>query len=75
MEVHSLINLVCLNISNNRLSGEIPRLSVGACPHLKYLHLEGNFFQENIPQSFISLKGIKELDQIPKFLDSFRTRS
>ncbi|XP_077213743.1 putative receptor-like protein kinase At3g47110 isoform X1 [Tasmannia lanceolata] len=73
-----LIFLQRLDISDNKLLGEIP-LALGNCLSLEYLYMSGNFFQGTIPQSLKNLEGIKELDlshnnlsgPIPKYLEKF----
>ncbi|KAH9707159.1 putative LRR receptor-like serine/threonine-protein kinase [Citrus sinensis] len=73
-----LKNLGFIDISEDKLSGEIPS-SLGSCILLVQLIMNGNFFQGNIPSSFSSLRGIENLDlswnnlsgRIPKYLENF----
>ncbi|MCI55787.1 kinase-like protein, partial [Trifolium medium] len=50
-----LKNIGVLDISENHLSGDIPR-TIGECISLEYLLLQGNAFSGTIPSSFASLK-------------------
>lgn len=77
-EVRKLKNLGHLNVSENKLSGEIPD-GLGSCATLEYLHMEGNYFEGSIPSSFISLRGLLDMDRsrnnlydkILEFLEQF----
>ncbi|KAK2998597.1 hypothetical protein RJ639_024417, partial [Escallonia herrerae] len=74
-EVGNLKNLRQMNISRNKLFGEIPS-TLGDCQLLEFLSIQNNLFEGTIPQSFKQLEGIQELDlssnnlsgQIPGFL-------
>lgn len=74
----SLINLGELDVSGNKLSGEIPG-TVGACVLLEYLHMKDNNFRGTIPSSLSTLRNIQQLDfsinelsgQVPKYLSNF----
>ncbi|GAV84967.1 LOW QUALITY PROTEIN: Pkinase domain-containing protein/LRR_1 domain-containing protein/LRR_6 domain-containing protein/LRR_8 domain-containing protein, partial [Cephalotus follicularis] len=74
--VGNLKNLRQLRISNNKLSGEIPR-TLGDCLTLEYLSVAGNLFQGQIPQSLQKLRGLQVIDfshnnflgLIPRFLE------
>ncbi|PON98793.1 hypothetical protein TorRG33x02_054080, partial [Trema orientale] len=78
-DVGKLVNLGYLDISNNRLFGEIPE-AIGRCRMLEYLSLGGNLFQGSIPQSFNALRAIQAIDvssnnlsgKIPKYLGDFQ---
>jgi hypothetical protein len=77
-EVSYLKNLGELDLSENRLFGEIPT-SLGSCISLERLYLEGNSFEGAIPPSFETLRGLEEIDlscnnlsrQLSKFLNKF----
>jgi hypothetical protein len=56
-----LTNLVLLDLSANKLSGDIP-LTLGKCVELVHLELQENLLQGVIPQSFSDLQGIQELN-------------
>ncbi|XP_028961761.1 probable LRR receptor-like serine/threonine-protein kinase At3g47570 [Malus domestica] len=72
------LNIVFLDVSENKLSGEIPQ-SLGSCTSLRSLHLSGNSLQGTIPKSLSSLRGIEDCDLshnnlsgiIPNYLESF----
>ncbi|GAU15750.1 hypothetical protein TSUD_235660 [Trifolium subterraneum] len=51
-----LKNIDWLDVSENHLSGDIPR-TIGDCISLEYIHLQGNSFNGTIPASLASLKG------------------
>ncbi|CAA6660884.1 unnamed protein product [Spirodela intermedia] len=80
-EIGKLKNLNTLNLSRNRLSGEIPS-SIGDCQVLEFLLLESNLFQGVIPWELSKLKGIQELDlsrnrlsgEVPEFLEGLSLR-
>ncbi|KAH9672859.1 hypothetical protein KPL70_017895 [Citrus sinensis] len=67
-----------LDLSKNKLSGEIPS-SLGSCVGLEYLNLSINSFHGPIHPGLSSLKSLEGLDlfqnnfsgKIPKFLDTF----
>ncbi|XP_004308633.1 PREDICTED: putative receptor-like protein kinase At3g47110 isoform X1 [Fragaria vesca subsp. vesca] len=71
--------LVYLNLSGNRLYGEIPE-SLGECISLEILHLSRNMLNGTIPESLSSLRGIQDLDlsrnrfsgKIPNYLEDFQ---
>ncbi|XP_058110146.1 putative receptor-like protein kinase At3g47110 isoform X2 [Magnolia sinica] len=77
-EASYLKALGTFNVSNNKLSGEIPSW-LGNCLSLEYLVLDGNFFQGSIPSTFSTLKGLRYLDlsrnnlsgKIPRYLEKF----
>ncbi|XP_058069728.1 putative receptor-like protein kinase At3g47110 [Magnolia sinica] len=77
-EASYLKALGTFNVSNNKLSGEIPSW-LGNCLSLEYLGLDGNFFQGSIPPTFSSLKGLRYLGlsrnnlsgKIPRYLEKF----
>uniref|UniRef100_A0ACD5TYB2 Uncharacterized protein n=1 Tax=Avena sativa TaxID=4498 RepID=A0ACD5TYB2_AVESA len=77
-EVGSLKNLQHLDISNNKISGEIPE-SLGECLVLGYLNLSTNLFEASIPSSLSNLRGLEMIDlsynnlsgHIPEFIGSF----
>ncbi|XP_058111194.1 probable LRR receptor-like serine/threonine-protein kinase At3g47570 [Magnolia sinica] len=77
-EASHLKALGAFNVSNNKLSGEIPSW-LGNCLSLEYLGLDGNFFQGSIPPTFSSLKGLRYLGlsrnnlsgKIPRYLEKF----
>ncbi|XP_058109125.1 probable LRR receptor-like serine/threonine-protein kinase At3g47570 [Magnolia sinica] len=77
-EASYLQALGTFNVSNNKLSGEIPSW-LGNCLSLEYLGLDGNFFQGSIPSTFSTLKGLRYLDlsrnnlsgKIPRYLEKF----
>ncbi|XP_058111192.1 probable LRR receptor-like serine/threonine-protein kinase At3g47570 [Magnolia sinica] len=77
-EASYLQALGTFNVSNNKLSGEIPSW-LGNCLSLEYLVLDGNFFQGSIPSTFSTLKGLRSLDlsrnnlsgKIPRYLEKF----
>lgn len=77
-EVGNLKNLMELDISENRLSGEIPS-SLCSCTSLENLYMQENSFQGSIPLSLESLRGIQNFDishnnlsgKIPTFLEKF----
>ncbi|KAJ8759136.1 hypothetical protein K2173_004143 [Erythroxylum novogranatense] len=79
LEVGQLVNLAVLDVSNNKLSGEIPG-TLGNCEVLENLYLEENFFQGTIPSSLSSLRSISYLDlsynnlsgQIPNYLSDLK---
>jgi hypothetical protein len=56
-----LTNLVLLDLSANKLSGDIP-LTLGKCVELVHLELQENLLHGVIPQSFSDLQGIQELN-------------
>ncbi|KAI8556934.1 hypothetical protein RHMOL_Rhmol05G0295400 [Rhododendron molle] len=58
-EVAKLINIVELDLSDNKLSGEIPG-SLSRCLSLEHLNLGGNFLQGTIPESQKTLRGLEE---------------
>ncbi|RWV96410.1 hypothetical protein GW17_00040882 [Ensete ventricosum] len=60
-EFGSLKNLEVLDISDTRLSGEIPS-TLGECQVLQYLYLQRNHLQGTIPDSLSSLSGIQVVD-------------
>ncbi|XP_020424527.1 putative receptor-like protein kinase At3g47110 [Prunus persica] len=70
-----LKNIGELDISENKLSGEIPG-TLGRCISLERLHLQGNKLEGSIPQTLKSLRGLEEIDisrnnlsgKIPEFL-------
>ncbi|XP_058088670.1 probable LRR receptor-like serine/threonine-protein kinase At3g47570 isoform X2 [Magnolia sinica] len=78
LEVHNLENIREMDVSENKLSGEIPD-TLGMCQSMELLYMHGNLFQGTIPESLKNLKGIKELDlsrnnlsgQIPKYFEEF----
>ncbi|KAK2970110.1 hypothetical protein RJ640_017767 [Escallonia rubra] len=71
--VGGLFNLGRLDISNNKLSGE---LDFGNLEVLEFLSMQGNLFEGNIPQILSNLRGIQAIDlsrnnlsgQIPRSL-------
>ncbi|CAD5170032.1 unnamed protein product [Musa acuminata subsp. malaccensis] len=77
LEFGNLKNVPTIDVSNNRLSGEIPS-TIAECQVLQYLYMQGNLFRGSIP-SFGQLKGLRVLDisrnnlsgHIPDFLRSF----
>ncbi|XP_058078519.1 putative receptor-like protein kinase At3g47110 [Magnolia sinica] len=77
-EASYLKALGTFNVSNNKLSGEIPSW-LGNFLSLEYLVLDGNFFQGSIPSTFSTLKGLRYLDlsrnnlsgKIPRYLEKF----
>ncbi|XP_048140725.1 receptor kinase-like protein Xa21 [Rhodamnia argentea] len=58
MEVGNLKTLTELDISDNKLVGEIPN-SLGDCTGLTSPRMGGNFFRGSIPQSIASLGALK----------------
>jgi len=66
------------SVSENNFSGVIPS-SLGSCISLEKLHLEGNSFDGNIPQTLKNLRGSVDIDlsrnnlsgKIPEFLGEF----
>ncbi|MCH91486.1 kinase-like protein, partial [Trifolium medium] len=56
-----LKNIDWLDVSENHLSGEIPR-AIGECLSIESLLLQGNSFNGTIPSSLASLKGLRYLD-------------
>ncbi|XP_058109239.1 probable LRR receptor-like serine/threonine-protein kinase At3g47570 [Magnolia sinica] len=78
LEVDNLENIREMDVSENKLSGEIPD-TLGKCQSMELLYMHGNLFQGTIPESLRNLKGIIELDlsrnnlsgQIPKYLEEF----
>ncbi|WVZ77340.1 LOW QUALITY PROTEIN: hypothetical protein U9M48_025219 [Paspalum notatum var. saurae] len=56
-----LVNLQQLDLSNNRISGEIPK-SLGECLLLAYLNLSVNMFRGSIPPSLSNLRGLQMID-------------
>jgi len=77
--VGNLKNLGLLDLSDNRISGEIPS-SLGECHSLQYLNTSRNFLQGKIPPLLEKLSGLQVLDlshnnfsgSIPKFFESMR---
>jgi hypothetical protein len=77
-QVGNLKNLGILDMSENMLSGEIPK-SIGSCIMMENLGIQGNFFQGTIPSSFSFLRGLQKLDlsrnnlsgKIPEFFAGF----
>ncbi|PIA29330.1 hypothetical protein AQUCO_06100091v1 [Aquilegia coerulea] len=75
-EVENLRNLQMLDISDNKISGEIPS-NLGRCLSLVQLYLQGNILNGSIPSSFNSLKVVQKIDlsrnklsgKIPKDLE------
>ena len=71
-----------MDISENKLSGEIPS-SLSSCTSLEYLYIESNFFQGVIPTSLSTSRGIQVMDlsrnkfsdQIPNFLDKLSLKN
>jgi hypothetical protein len=61
VEVGNLKNIFYLDVSENNLSGEIPR-TISDCLTLQYLYLQGNSFQGTLPPSWASLRGLQYLD-------------
>ena len=61
MEVGILKNINQLDVSENKLTGEIPR-AISNCLSLEYLYLQGNFFQGTLTPSLASLRGLQFLD-------------
>ncbi|KAJ3139116.1 hypothetical protein HK100_011881 [Physocladia obscura] len=53
-------NLCTLDVSNNRLSGEIPK-SISNAKYLQHLNLSGNRFSGTIPSDFANLKSLNTL--------------
>ncbi|RWR78761.1 LRR.XII-like protein [Cinnamomum micranthum f. kanehirae] len=78
LEVGSLKNLGEIDVSENKLIGEIPH-TLGDCKSLIRLRLRSNFFDGTIPSSLSDLRAIEVLDlssnnltgQIPEVLGSF----
>ncbi|KAG2663690.1 hypothetical protein I3843_16G046100, partial [Carya illinoinensis] len=78
MEIGNFKNLERLDISENKLFGEISA-SLGGCIKFEVLYMRRNFFEGPIPSSLESLRGIELLDlsysnlfgEIPKFLERF----
>ncbi|TKW08570.1 hypothetical protein SEVIR_6G033378v4 [Setaria viridis] len=60
-EVGHLKNLMTLDVSGNRLTGEIPN-SLGDCQILQYCIMKENMFQGKIPESLGQLKALLVLD-------------
>uniref|UniRef100_A0A803MEK2 non-specific serine/threonine protein kinase n=1 Tax=Chenopodium quinoa TaxID=63459 RepID=A0A803MEK2_CHEQI len=60
-EVSKQLSLVGLDISNNKLSGEV-QSGLASCVSLLYLYMQGNFFHGPIPSSLSFLKSMQELD-------------
>jgi Leucine-rich repeat (LRR) protein len=60
-EVGSLKNFGELNLSEDRLFGEIPAF-FRSCISLKRLYLEGNSFEGAIPPSLETLRGLEEIN-------------
>ncbi|KAB2597993.1 LRR receptor-like serine/threonine-protein kinase [Pyrus ussuriensis x Pyrus communis] len=79
VEVGDLIHLTELDVSRNKLSGEIPS-TFGSCTSLERLYLQGNDMEGMIPQSLKDLRGLGELDissnnlsgQIPDFIGKLK---
>ena len=61
MEVGILKNINQLDVSEIKLTGEIPR-AISDCLSLEYLYLQGNFFQGTLTPSLASLRGLQFLD-------------
>ena len=61
MEVGILKNINQLDVSENKLTGEIPR-AISNCLSLEYLYLQGNLFQGTLTPSLASLRGLQFLD-------------
>ncbi|KAH0686056.1 hypothetical protein KY285_016599 [Solanum tuberosum] len=79
MEIGKLRNLGYLNLSDNKLQGQIPT-SIGTCVKLEALDLNNNNFQGSIPSTMNSLRGLGLLvlshnnlsGGIPGFLKDFK---
>ena len=61
MEVGILKIINQLDVSENKLTGEIPR-AISDCLSLEYLYLQGNLFQGTLTPSLASLRGLQFLD-------------
>ncbi|KAF8765885.1 hypothetical protein HU200_008065 [Digitaria exilis] len=80
MELFSISTLsLALDLSYNKISGEIPS-EIGQCLLLDSLNMEVNLLNGSIPDTFISLRGITEIDLsrnlsgiIPSFFETFST--
>lgn len=80
--IGKLNSIMELDVSENRLSGEIPENLV-SCIKLESLHMQGNLFQGLVPESLNSLKGIELIDisrnnlsgEIPIFLETLPLKS
>ncbi|XP_019173545.1 PREDICTED: probable LRR receptor-like serine/threonine-protein kinase At3g47570 [Ipomoea nil] len=59
--VGKLKTLNVLDISQNKLLGEIPD-TIGDCLSLEYLDMHDNLFEGKVPPSLVSLKNITHLD-------------
>ena len=60
MEVGIFKNINQLDVSENKLTGEIPR-AISDCLSLEYLYLQGNLFQGTLTPSLASLRGLQFL--------------
>ncbi|VFQ69469.1 unnamed protein product [Cuscuta campestris] len=60
-EIGGAINLVKIDLSDNRLSGPIPR-EIGNLKRLNVLFLQGNELNSSIPDSLSSLPTLNDLD-------------
>ncbi|XP_042491542.1 probable LRR receptor-like serine/threonine-protein kinase At3g47570 [Macadamia integrifolia] len=77
-EIGNLKSVSTIDVSENRLFGEIPS-SFGDCNSLEHLNIGHNFFEGTITQSLTLLKGLRDLDlssnnlsrEIPKDLEKF----
>ncbi|MQM16412.1 hypothetical protein Taro_049369, partial [Colocasia esculenta] len=78
-ETSSLKNLQLLDISDNFLSGDIPK-SLGDCESLEYLHINRNFFQGSLHLTLSKLRALQVMNAshnhlsgpIPKFVESLQ---
>ena len=61
LEVGILKNINQLDVSENKLTGEIPR-AISDCLSFEYLYLQGNLFQGTLTPSLASLRGLQFLD-------------
>ncbi|PQQ09234.1 hypothetical protein Pyn_29634 [Prunus yedoensis var. nudiflora] len=72
--IFNLSSLIRFSLQLNEIQG------LGSCIKVEKLYMQGNFFQETIPLSLASLRGIQELNlsrnnlsgKIPEFLESFQ---
>ncbi|KAM3737668.1 hypothetical protein ACB098_09G073900 [Castanea mollissima] len=77
-EVGNIKNLAELDLSKNRLSGEIPT-TLETCLSLEHLYLEGNSFVGAVLLSLNTLRALEDIDlsrnnfsgNIPEFLSKF----
>lgn len=66
MEAGNVNHLSVMDVSNNKLSGEIPS-TLGKFESLEYLDMHTNLFHGTIPSTFSSLKSIQFIDLFQAF--------